>query len=118
MDDGLADPPHHGVDGEHAEAAVLVNEGDDGRGHEAEGAGDDGPHQQDHHAVELAQLVPSQHGEGDQGGDTVQEDGGHKAPHKYCNPEISTIKRKENERGGKATQTYRNPGMLKPGIPS
>jgi hypothetical protein len=35
MDDGLSDAPGHGVRGDHAEAAVLVHEGDGGGGEEA-----------------------------------------------------------------------------------
>ena len=65
VNEGLSDPPHHGVGGEHVEPAVLVYNGHRGGGHEAEGAGDYGPHHEDHHAVELSQLVASQHREGD-----------------------------------------------------
>ncbi len=51
----------------------------------AEGAGYDGA-QQDHDAVELAQLVAAQHGEGDGGGDAVEEDGGDETPHEDRHP--------------------------------
>ncbi len=51
----------------------------------AEGAGNDGA-QEDHDAVELAQLVAAQHGEGDGGGDAVEEDGGDETPHEDRHP--------------------------------
>ncbi len=51
----------------------------------AEGAGNDGA-QEDHDAVELAQLVATQHGEGDGGGDAVEEDGGDETPHEDRHP--------------------------------
>jgi hypothetical protein len=51
----------------------------------AEGAGNDGA-QQDHDAVELAQLVAAQHGEGDGGGDAVEKDGGDETPHEDRHP--------------------------------
>ena len=87
MDNRLSDAPHHGVGGHHAEAAVLVHKCDGGRGEEAERAGDDGPHHQDHHAVELAKLVAAQHAEGDNGGDAVEEDRGDETPHEHRHPE-------------------------------
>jgi hypothetical protein len=55
----------------------------------AEGAGNDGA-QEDHDAVELAQLVAAQHGEGDGGGDAVEEDGGDETPHEDRHPEENT----------------------------
>ncbi len=71
VDEGLAQAPGHGVGRHHAEATVLVDKGDGSGGEEAQRAGNDGTHQQDHNAVEFPQLVPPQHTEGDDGGDAV-----------------------------------------------
>ena len=86
MYDGLSDAPHHGVRWEHAEAAVLVDEGYGRRGEEAEGAGDYCAHHQDHDAVELAELVPPQHRERNEGCNAVEKHRGDKTPHKHGDP--------------------------------
>ena len=85
----LARPPHGGVYGHHAEVAVLVHEGDGGGGDEAEGEGHGEPHQQDHHAVEPAQLVSPQGGEGYDGGRAVDDSTREYAPHKHRHPAVN-----------------------------
>ena len=91
MDYCLTDAPHHCVKWHHTEAAVLVDKCDGGRGEEAKGAGNDGPHEEQHHAIELAKFVAAEHAEGDNRGNAVEEHGRDKAPHEHCQPVIMTV---------------------------
>ena len=83
MDDRLTHSPHGSMNGSHAEVAVLVHEGNGGRGDEAQGQGDGQPHQQDHNTIEPAKLVSPQGGESDYCSCAVDDCTGEYAPNKH-----------------------------------
>lgn len=112
MDERLADPPHDGMRGLHAEARRLVHEGHRGGAHGAQGQRENEPHEQDHQGVEperevrwklrkeeecadltwIPPLPPKvvlpQGEEGDDGGRHVEGDGGAEAPEEDLAPDL------------------------------
>ena len=86
MYQSLSDAPHHGVGGEHVEPAVLVDHGHRRRGHNAQWAGYNGSHDQNHDAVKFAKFMSSQHGECNNCRYAVYEYWGYEATHEHGEP--------------------------------
>ena len=70
----------------HPEVAVLIDEGNGRGGDKAERERNHEAHDEDHDAVEPAQFVSPQSGEGNKGGRAVDDGAGEDAPDKYAQP--------------------------------
>ena len=75
----------------HPEVAVLIDEGNGRGGDKAERERNHEAHDEDHDAVEPAQLVPPEGGEGHQGGRAVDDRTGEDAPDEHAQPGTDII---------------------------